>query len=249
MYHLCPWIVLPTLPGALRQQDCELTIIASCKAMADAGCTTGPAAASRAATMAAVAHAWRSTGVQPPLSNKLAFVISGAVGKHICTCLLCLWLRRAKCSHAVSFDHKFLSRPLVLDKAEYAPAEAERLVHVQTPQYYPQQAAPQQYGPGNPQGVEQPWAQNGQPQQQAPYQQGASMYASSSPANGQANPAWQPQQQQQGRIIVACSMRACVQAWTAMRPSGHHCVRRRHCRNAVFGALCNQSRNAEAPCA
>lgn len=129
-----------------------------------------------------------------------------AVGKHICTCLLCLWLCHASCGHAVSFDRKLLLRTLTLDKAEHAPAEVERLLHVQTPQYYPQQAVPQQYGPGNPQGVEQPWGQNGQPQQQAPYQQGASMYASSSPANGQANPAWQPQQQQQGRRDV-CGLR------------------------------------------
>jgi hypothetical protein len=116
-------------------------------------------------------------------------------------CPATLWL----CRHAVDCDHSFISRPLTLHEAKYVPTEVERLLHVQAPQYYPQQAAPLQYGPSNPQGVQQPWGQSGQPQQQAPYQPGASLYASSSPASGQANPAWKPQQQQQGGEFMACS--------------------------------------------
>ena len=73
---------------------------------------------------------------------------------------------------------------------------------VQTPQYFQQSSAPQQYMPGNAQGGEQTWTQPGPPQQ-APFQQGAPMYMPS-PQGSQADAAWQnaPPQQQgvQGRL-------------------------------------------------
>ncbi len=71
-----------------------------------------------------------------------------------------------------------------------------RCLPVQTPQYYQQNSAAQQYMPGNPQGGEQAWSQPGPPQQ-APFQQSAPAYGPG-PQGSQADGAWQhapPQQQ------------------------------------------------------
>ena len=138
-------------------------------------------------------------------------------------------------------------------------------MHVQTPQYYQQNAPGQQYGPpGSHQGGEQ-WqgaAWSGQPQS-APYQQGSPAYGAGPPA-GQGEPAWrggaQPQQGDPCRHLPgnsthapqsrrACCWRGCIEvaavccSAASLAGLAHRLLRRAHCRPAALAGLAQQKRD------